>query len=155
MRKLLSLTVVLLLVAMSSCEKKEPTALTDETIVGKATIWGYVSYLEETDYEHVSGATVNVDLDLKSINPKASGSKRYTTTTNASGYYEIVVPTLVGAASDVTVSTTFLANCKVAGNKKMGLFTETKKESCFDGTRVNVNIKIATPSGFPNDQDMN
>lgn len=156
MKKLLSLAVMVLLVSMNSCEKKQPTALTDETIAGKSTVWGYVSYVvEASDYEYVSGVTVNVDLDLSTINPKCSGVKRYTTTTNASGYYELTIPTLVGEASDVTVSTTFNAKVKVGTDKKMGLFEETKTASCFDGSRTNVNLKITTPIGFPEDQDLN
>lgn len=150
---------VLALVAMAlvSCEKKEPTALNEDNIAGSGTICGYVSYnYNSSTTNFKSNADVYVDVDLSSINSKLTGYKRYTTSTDSKGYYEVVVPTQPGNSAKCKVSTSFIADCEYGNDVVTGEFYNAVSDvTVTDGYTIVTNVKAGNAQSYPYAPNLN
>lgn len=150
---------VLALVAMAlvSCEKKEPTALNEDNIAGSGTICGYVSYnYNSSTTNFKSNADVYVDVDLSTINSKLTGYKRYITSTDSKGYYEVVVPTKPGSSAKCKVSTCFIADCEYGSDVVTGEFYYVYTDvNVPDGYTIVTNIKTGNAKSYPYAPNLN
>ena len=166
MKKLMKKVFVVLGVAviLVACEKKEPTALELDSIESKVKVCGYVTYDKKkndgaTNVVKKASAEVTIDVALSQYNSSATGTKRYTATTNANGYYEIELPVKEGKSLPVTINTSFITDCygyntiEAAWENVPGLFKASGTSSILHGQQNVVDLAAGATTVYPNSPD--
>ena len=166
MKKLIKKVFVVLGVAviLVGCKKQEPTALELDSIKNKVKVCGYVTYDKKksdgtTNVVKKASAEVIFDVALSQYYSSATGTKRYTATTNANGYYEIELPVKEGKSLPVTINTSFITDCYAYNTDDAtyelipGLFKASATSSILHGQLNVADLKAGATTVYPNSPD--
>ena len=151
-------------VILVACKKHEPTALELSSIANKVKVCGYVTYDKKksdgtSNVLKKASAEVCVDVSLSHYRDSLVGTKRYTTTTNANGYYEMELPVKEGKSLPVTVNTSFITDCygynpvDSTWENVPGLFKATGTSTILHGQQNVTDLKAGAAKEYPNSPD--
>jgi len=157
--------VIGLAVLITACEKHEPTALELDTIANKVKVCGYVTYDKKksdgsSNVLKKASAEVTIDVALSQYGSSTNtGTKRYTATTNAKGYYELELPVKEGKSLSVIINTSFITDCyaynpiEATWEIVPGLFKAAGTSSILQGQQNVLDLAAGATTVFPNSPD--